>query len=133
LPSGKKHYRITIADALSAHQRALETGGITGIPNLGMVESAIGRPYQGYYRPIYKKAAALVESVARNHGFADGNKRTALILVYTLIRESGFSLVPADDGEALDKAGEDMVLAVVKDRMSFDDLTEWFKKRIVRL
>jgi prophage maintenance system killer protein len=39
------------------------------------------RPYNGYYRPIEKKAAALVESMGGNHGFIDGNKRTAVILI----------------------------------------------------
>ncbi|MSO89334.1 MAG: hypothetical protein EXQ89_05135 [Rhodospirillaceae bacterium] len=49
--------------------------------NIGLIESAIARPYSGYYRSIVKKAAALLESMASNHGFADGNKRTTLILV----------------------------------------------------
>jgi prophage maintenance system killer protein len=79
LPSGKRHYRLTLADALSAHERALQTGGLSGIPNIGMVESAIARPYNGHYQPIARKAAALLQSISTNHGFADGNKRTAII------------------------------------------------------
>ena len=65
-------------DALSAQERALTFGGLDGISNLSLVESAIARSYTGYYLPIWKKAAALVESMAGNHGFADGNKRTTL-------------------------------------------------------
>src|SRR5438445_194495 len=47
-----------------------------------MIESAIGRPYTGYYPRLHQKAAALVESLVRNHGFIDGNKRTAFIILF---------------------------------------------------
>ncbi len=132
MPSGKRHYRIKFADALSAHKRALEFGGIEGVPNPDLIESAIGRPYSGYHRAIERKAAALVESMANNHGFADGNKRTTLILVYTLLTKSGYELVPADDGENLDQAAEGMILDVVTGRIDFDGLVTWFKARIRR-
>ena len=45
------------------------------------IQSAIARPYHGYHRLIQQKAAAPVHGIVRNHGFADGNKRTALYLV----------------------------------------------------
>ena len=83
-----------------------------GIVNLGLVESAIHRPYNGYYRRIERKAAALVESVAGNHGFADGNKRTTLILVHTLLTKSGYRLVPARHGESSESAAEEMILSL---------------------
>jgi prophage maintenance system killer protein len=85
LPSGKRHYRLTLADALSAHARALRTGGRDGIPNIELVASAIERPYNGYYREIARKASALVQSMSGNHGFADGNKRTTIILTHLLL------------------------------------------------
>jgi death-on-curing protein len=70
-----------LGDALQAHDRAItDYGGLRGIPNLSMIESALARPYSGYHRLIASKAAALVESFAKNHGFADGNKRTTVIL-----------------------------------------------------
>jgi death on curing protein len=101
-----------------------------GIVNLGLVESAIHRPYNGYYRRIERKAAALVESVAGNHGFADGNKRTTLILVHTLLTKSGYRLVPARDSEAIDRAVEEMILSSVTKTMSLDDIVIWFNRRI---
>ena len=42
---------------LEAHDMALTLGGRPGILSMDLVRSAIGRPYTGYYRPIYKKAA----------------------------------------------------------------------------
>ena len=101
-----------------------------GIANLGLVESAIHRPYNGYYRRIERKAAALVESVAGNHGFADGNKRTTLILLHTLLTKSGYRLAPARDGESIDSAVEEMILSAVTKIMSLDDIVIWFKGRI---
>lgn len=81
-----------MGDALEAHNTAIKYGGLPGILNLSLVESAISRPYNGYCRPIRKKTAALIESVCRNHGFADGNKRTCLLLLVLLLDRSGYGL-----------------------------------------
>jgi death-on-curing protein len=121
---------LTLADALSAHDRALTYGGLPGIPNIGLVESAIARPYNGYYRTIHQKAAALVESGARNHGFADGNKRTTLILLQTLLTKSGYDLLSASAGESIEQAVEEVILASVMGQMNFDQLCAWFEARI---
>lgn len=94
-----------------------------------MVESAIARPYSGYYRPIARKAAALMESVATNHGFADGNKRTSVILMHLLLSKSGYRLAPLEC-PTIDHEIEQAVMGVVRHEMSFDDLVEWFKRRI---
>ena len=56
---------------------------------VSLIESAITRPYTGYYRPIAQKAAALLQSLATNHGFVDGNKRTAVFAMNLLLGESG--------------------------------------------
>jgi death-on-curing protein len=123
---------LTLADALSAHERALRFGGIDGVPNPGLVESALQRPYSGYYRTIEKKAAALVQSMAGNHGFADGNKRTTLILLHNLLARSGYQLVPATKRESLQSAAEKMILRSVVRELTFDDVAAWVKKRLRR-
>jgi death-on-curing protein len=132
LRSGRLHYRLTLADALSAHERALKFGGLDGIPNPGLVESAINRPYSGYHRKIEQKAAALVESMAGNHGFADGNKRTTLILLHTLLTKSGYALKSLKNDEDIQDAAESIILDSVTKVMSFDDLVEWFREHIRR-
>ncbi len=133
MPSGKRHYRLTLADALSAHDRALKLGGRHGIPNIDLVEAAIGRPYVGYYRSIQRKAAALVQSVATNHGFADGNKRTATILMVTLLNKSGYDLKAIRGDGDIQAAVEKMVLDVVNHKLAFEGLVRWFEVRIRRL
>ena len=133
MPNGRPyHYRLTLDDALDAHERALRYGGRPGVINRGLIESAIVRPYSGYYRAIRFKAAALVESMAGNHGFVDGNKRTTLILLNLLLERSGYRLTPSEGGGSIQKEVEDMILDVVGKQLSFDDLAEWFRKRITR-
>lgn len=92
-----------------------------------MIESAIGRPYSGYHRSIQRKAAALLESVVGNHGFVDGNKRTAWLLVELLIERSGYFLDIPDD-EPID----DLVVDVASGQTSFEDLETWFADRLLR-
>jgi death on curing protein len=101
------------------------------VPNQHLVQSAIARPYSGYYRSIASKAAALVQSVSRNHGFADGNKRTALILLHTFLTRSGYRLA-ALPNENLKDAAEKMVLDVVNSELNFNQLVAWLEARIIR-
>lgn len=60
-----------------------------------------------------------------NHGFIDGNKRTAWLLVEVLIDRSGFELAIPND-EPID----DLVVSVADGRMGFDELEEWFRARL---
>jgi death-on-curing protein len=71
--------------------------------------------------------------MAKNHGFADGNKRTALILLHTLLEKSGYRLFGADNCEPVEEAAEQMVLDIVTGDMSFDDLVAWLKLRVRRV
>lgn len=131
MPSARRrHYRITEADALKAHEIALRTGGRPGIRDWNQVLSAIGRPYHGYLRPIAWKAAALLQAIATSHGFTDGNKRTAIILTSLLIEASGYVLAPIDDREDLEQAIEDFTVGVVERAYDQQQMRDWFKDRI---
>jgi death on curing protein len=120
-------------EAFAAHELILrQFGGRPGIHSLGAIESALARPYCGYYRRIEKKAAALVESIAMNHGFADGNKRTALLMLWLLLERSGYALV-FPNSAAMNQQLEAMVLAVAEHQMAFNDIAAWIKARLIRL
>jgi death-on-curing protein len=83
-------FRLPNADTvLEIHTVVVETfGGLSGVPNPIYIEQAILRP-QNYmtYVPtcdIHLVAAIILDSIARYHAFADGNKRTALVtMIYT--------------------------------------------------
>lgn len=121
------HYRLTLADALTAHDAALRFGGREGISSLHLIESALARPYSGYHRSIAKKAAAVLHSMVGNHGFVDGNKRTAWLLVEILIDRSSYRLTIPDD-EPID----DLVVAVASGLITFEQIVEWFAPRLAR-
>ena len=61
-----------------------------------------------------------------NHGFADGNKRTAVYLVELLIRRSGYQLA-ASNRELVN-----IVVSVASGMVDKDNLIEWFQPRIGR-
>lgn len=103
------------------------------MPNPNMIESAIARPYSGYYRSIQQKAAALAESMATNHGFADGNKRTTVILLHTLLTKSGYELTRLDAHESMNDAVEELILGIVNHSLSHDEVVHWFRSRTKRI
>lgn len=109
---------MTVGDVLQAHEDALAYGGLPGIRSLDLLYSAIGRPYSGYYRTIYRKAAA----------FVDGNKRTALRAVDLIIRQSdyryGFPL------RQVELTLESLILALVEHRIDYNGAVDVFKRII---
>ena len=68
--------------------------------------------------------------MATNHGFVDGNKRTTVILMHTLIARSGVQLVQLPSDRDLDAMVEGMIMSVVEKSMTFNELEHWFKMRI---
>ncbi len=80
-----------------------------------------------------RKASALVESMATNHGFADGNKRTTVILLHLLVSKSGYEIAPIFNQGSPSHEVEDMVLDVVNHDLDYDALVEWFRSRLHKL
>ena len=57
-----------------------------------LLEASITRPQIGYYNNLAEEAAALMESLANNHAFVDGNKRISFAATDTFLRINGFFL-----------------------------------------
>ncbi len=117
---------------LAAHQTALLMGGVDGIRDVNLIESAIARPYSGYHRPVSRKAAALLHSLALNHGFLDGNKRTALLVLSVFLDRSGYAILQVP-GSDLNDEFERLVLDVVEHRIDFEQLASWFGLRLTHI
>ncbi|MGC2527377.1 MAG: type II toxin-antitoxin system death-on-curing family toxin [Candidatus Acidiferrum sp.] len=84
---------LTVAEAIEMHRQLIdEFGGIHGLRDKGLLEAAIFRPQNGYYDDLIHEAAALMESLANNHAFLDGNKRICLAATDTFLRVNGHYL-----------------------------------------
>ena len=66
-----------------------EFGGSMGIRDIGALDSALMRPQLGYYDSLIEEASALMESLAMNHPFVDGNKRVAFTITDAFLRRNG--------------------------------------------
>jgi death-on-curing protein len=85
--------RITL---IHAHDRTIvNDGGIKGLPRPELLDLAINRPFivSGTYDDPFEMAAAVAESIAHNHPFTDGNKRTASIAMSLLLLVHNYRLL----------------------------------------
>ena len=91
---------LTFEELLVIHQHLIdEFGGSHGLRDQNALEAAAMRPQTGYYKNIFEEAAALMESLAMNHPFIDGNKRMAFFAADTFLRMNGY-YIDCDDQEA---------------------------------
>ena len=89
---------LTPIEVLAIHADLIDRyGGSMGIRDRGLLEAALFRPQTGYYGDLIEEAAALWESLAQNHPFIDGNKRTAFAVMYTFLAINGTRLTADAD------------------------------------
>lgn len=87
------HDYLTVADVIGMHTVLMKRyGGALGVRDPGALESALFRPQSGYYEDVVAEAAALLESLAINHPFVDGNKRIAFAATDVFLRINGWRL-----------------------------------------
>ena len=90
---------ISINEVLNIHQELINRfGGRLGIRDIQLLESALQRPFQTFdgkalYETPLEKAAALTESLLRNHPFIDGNKRVAYAVLRLFLKSTGYSIL----------------------------------------
>ena len=91
----------TVQEVEFLHLKLLEEfGGLMGVRDRGLLESSLFRPRSGYYQTLMDQAAALMQSLARNHSFIDGNKRIAFAVTDVFLRINGCRLdVATSDAE----------------------------------
>ncbi|MFM7348416.1 MAG: type II toxin-antitoxin system death-on-curing family toxin [Erythrobacter sp.] len=116
-----------IAHAIHERQLAEHGGGI-GVRDEGALESALSRPVNRWAygeNELVALAAAYAFGVARNHPFAEGNKRTAWILARLFLMANGVEIA-FDKIEAINT-----VLALAAGELSENELADWFRQRVV--
>jgi death-on-curing protein len=116
--------------AFAIHDRQLaEHGGSSGVRDEGLLESALARPQQlhAYGDPtpdLADLAASLAHSLARNHPFVDGNKRTAIVACEIFIELNG-AVLEAENAELFPA-----VLALAEGKLSTEEFVAWLRARI---
>ncbi len=113
---------------LELHRISIEQfGGSMGIRDEGYLQSAIERPYSTFdseelYPSPFQKAAAILESILKNHPFVDGNKRTGFLASTGLLLLENWELI-TQDNEAYD-----FVIKVASSHMEFEEIVSWIEQ-----
>lgn len=121
----KKPEWVTLPIVLAIHDEQLAVhGGSSGLRDIALLESALNRPlnkwsYESAELP--ELAAAYAYGIARNHPFVDGNKRTALLTMYTFLGVNGVDFVVAEADAAA------MILALAAGEVSEESLARWIR------
>ncbi len=112
------------------HSRQLQRhGGMEGIRDSGLLQSALGRPmnlwaYSRDTSDLAALAASYTVGIARNHPFLDGNKRTAAVVCETFLQLNGELLTANDD------QWYDTMIQVAAGEMAEETLVEWIRERL---
>ena len=116
----------TVEEAVAIHDDLLaKFGGSTGLLDMRALESALLRPQMGYYDGLIQEAAALMESLAGNHPFVDGNKRVAFFVTDAFLRLNG-SFIDCDSREAYDH----FMRLFDTNTFRFAELHSWLKEHV---
>ncbi len=119
---------ILVHDILEVHRLSVKVyGGASGVRDMGLLESAIARPFQTFggddlYPTVFEKAAALAESLIINHPFVDGNKRTGFLAMASLLQEEGSMLVASQEEAYL------FTIHISTGSKSFEEIVKWLKE-----
>lgn len=94
--------------------------------DLGALQAAVARPqatFDGHdlYPDIFAKAAALMESVVKNHPFVDGNKRTAITAAGLLLRRNGYRIAASQEELY------DFTMAMATGTSAVKDAEQWLR------
>lgn len=89
---------LTVEQVISIHRRMIERyGGDGAIRDVGLIDSAVVMPQQTFggaylHRTIGSMAAAYLFHLCANHGFVDGNKRTAAGAALVFLDANGYEV-----------------------------------------
>ena len=123
---------IDLEDVLNIHEFLINKfGGSQGVRDLNLLKSAISRPYQTFdqenlYKTPIKKAAAIIESIIKNHPFIDGNKRTGYVLMRLILLDQGLDISASRNDKY------NFVISIAASDFSYDQITEWINHHLVK-
>jgi death-on-curing protein len=102
-------------------------GGSDGVRDVGLLEAALFRPQTGYYSDIIEEAAALLESLAVNHPFVDGNKRVAFAVTDVFLRINGYEI-----NSTSQKIYSELIRLFDAREIDFKNLEKFLRKVVIK-
>ena len=124
---------IPLEEILELHNKSIiDFGGSHGVRDLGLLESAIARPFQTsevneLYHTDFEKAAALGESLIVSHPFVDGNKRTRTLAMVSFLMNAGYKFTATPDSLY------NFIINISTRAIGFDKIAQWFEENAVKI
>ena len=120
---------LSVDEVIEIHQVLIKRfGGPEGIRDKGLLESALYRPSSGYYDSLDEMAAAMFESLIKNHPFIDGNKRVAFFATDVFLRLNGYKFKVVST-----EAHQFLMNLFDSNKCDMDHLHSWVRESIVSL
>ncbi len=110
-------------------QQIVRFGGLNGIRNEGLLESAVLRAeYRALYDPTASAAtiaASLAWGLVKNHAFLDGNKRIGLASMVVFLDLNGYRLHSTEEEEI------EIILKLAGGQITEEEWTDWVRSATV--
>jgi death-on-curing protein len=116
---------LTRALVDAVHQELLARfGGLSGVRDEGLLESALARPEHlySYEDPtLFALAASYAYGIVKNHPFIDGNKRVGYMAAYVFLGANGFDITAPEEEVVI------QTLALAASECSEAEYAEWLE------
>lgn len=117
--------RLSKRQILLLHEQILsQTGGLPGLRDEGLLESALSAPFQSFgdvdaYPSLPQKAARICYGLVKNHPFVDGNKRIGAHAMLVFLAVNGSELVYTQEELS------SIILVIASGEKTYEDLLRW--------
>lgn len=120
---------IDKVETLAFHDALLSRfGGLSGIRDEGLLESALNRPRQMFHYQqagIFALATAYAEGIVKNHPFLDGNKRSGLMAAALFLECNGWRFEAPEEEAVL------QTLALAASEIPAGEFASWLERSCV--
>lgn len=125
----KQTIYLGLEEVLELHRVLIERfGGVPGVRDRGLLQSALMRPQTGYYNSLSEQAAALFQSLVSNHVFIDGNKRVGFAAMAIFLKMNGYNLrIDADEAERF------LVGKIIKKKAGVEEISRWMERYLKKV
>jgi len=116
---------LTVDEIVEIHTLLiLRHGIIGGVRDLGRLETMVEYRLHAASN-VFEEAAIILSTIAVDHPFFDGNKRTAFVAAVETIKSSGYDFVAHNDRVV------SFVLAVARREKTQSEVENWLRENTV--